>query len=862
MKRRPLIIGISLVMTTLVSLNIVDPHPSNPLAKERGRFKDVETGMMDSSGFGRAAMSYRRCYGVGQSTSAVHDVIFCTMVTKEFDTAQPWMGATDGDNPNEFFAVYADVQGFLYRINPYMQKATLVGECGESVKELAYNEKTDVLYGSDYLRLYTIDKVTGQATEVGTMGEPGAFQAMDYHAGLDKLLTVSCIDKCLYEVDVNTAQITKIDTLNYEGKFISDIWHDEVTGWLFAVAFYDTEYASGHWQYLYDIHYLIDIVDSDSVYLSELGRKYPGCVLGLGDTRGSLLWDVRDIDLFQDAFSSDGTTTGTGRADAGDDITPNGDTRVIPGDSAVISVGDTARIAYHNPADTLSGPAVYCFVTCLNGSTQLYDPLDMQERDLLNEYPPPATNPLRWPLVDSLECYSTLWGTETANLRYLKWYKFRMDYCFLYPDRFYEAANSYCVDLNDNLFTPPDTVLFFFSAKNTKGEETYYSQYTGATGNLNEVQCYPMEFQILPTGTTDILYVHNFNSEDGQQLIGTAFEMIGIAPDRYDVRGSSSIEGGGPGGRVVDVSNQLIPSYRKIIWNSGNIDSGTVGDGTGNPCDVDDWLMLFTFADLHDHPEGCGIYLSGGDLAEEWVTLAGASADSFRSNYMNFNLTHGDHRMMAHGTHPLVVAEATSQVGFFHDGNPDTLIAYDGDFDVLEATGNVSCEMTYNGTGLPDQQAVIAKDTSNAQGNPLRVILSGFSYHSIRDELPDSIPDRVHHLTKIIQWFNNDVDDPVSVEQSPQFRNSLTQNYPNPFNPTTTIKYTIKERSRVTLKIYNVAGQLVRILVNEVQSPRIEGYTATWDGRSDAGDPVSSGVYFCRLVTKHFADTKKLVFLK
>ncbi|MEJ2721741.1 MAG: T9SS type A sorting domain-containing protein [bacterium] len=93
--------------------------------------------------------------------------------------------------------------------------------------------------------------------------------------------------------------------------------------------------------------------------------------------------------------------------------------------------------------------------------------------------------------------------------------------------------------------------------------------------------------------------------------------------------------------------------------------------------------------------------------------------------------------------------------------------------------------------------------------------------------------------------------------------NELYQNYPNPFNPTTTIRYSIKERGRVSLRIYNAAGQLVRTLVDEIQSPREAGYSVLWNGRNDAGMPVASGVYMYKLTAERgFQDVKKLVLLK
>jgi flagellar hook assembly protein FlgD len=66
----------------------------------------------------------------------------------------------------------------------------------------------------------------------------------------------------------------------------------------------------------------------------------------------------------------------------------------------------------------------------------------------------------------------------------------------------------------------------------------------------------------------------------------------------------------------------------------------------------------------------------------------------------------------------------------------------------------------------------------------------------------------------------------------------------------------------VSLRIYNAAGQLVRTLVDEEQSPRPEGYTAVWDGLGNRGEEVATGVYFYKLTAKEFTQTKKMVLLK
>ena len=83
----------------------------------------------------------------------------------------------------------------------------------------------------------------------------------------------------------------------------------------------------------------------------------------------------------------------------------------------------------------------------------------------------------------------------------------------------------------------------------------------------------------------------------------------------------------------------------------------------------------------------------------------------------------------------------------------------------------------------------------------------------------------------------------------------LGQNYPNPFNPATTIKYMIKDQSLVSLKIYDVLGNEVATLVNEIKPKG--AYTFKFDASS-----LPSGVYFYRLTAGNFIETKKMLLLK
>jgi hypothetical protein len=88
---------------------------------------------------------------------------------------------------------------------------------------------------------------------------------------------------------------------------------------------------------------------------------------------------------------------------------------------------------------------------------------------------------------------------------------------------------------------------------------------------------------------------------------------------------------------------------------------------------------------------------------------------------------------------------------------------------------------------------------------------------------------------------------------------SLHQNYPNPFNPGTNIRYDLPRSEFVTLRIYNVLGQEVKLLLD---ADRPAGFwSITWDGRNDAGSPVGSGVYLYKLQTPSFTETKKMTLV-
>jgi hypothetical protein len=561
-------------------------------------------------------------------------------------------------------------------------------------------------------------------------------------------------------------------------------------------------------------------------------------------------WLVRDMDLFQDTFSEDGTITGTARADMANDILPNSSPAVQPGDSAVVQVDNpSAGLDYHVPGDPASGPAVYCFVRV----------------DGAHEATPGAD------LIDDTR-YSVV-GTVSAANR--SWTQIQMDSCWTSAAEIVE--DRYNVDLNDNLFVPGDTVWFFFGARSGPPSSawTYFSlpvrTATGQTSDMTQAAVAADEFTVLPAGGYqrggDNLYVDGMNFRGKEELLyngypdyqgaqlfwDTGMDMLNLryTTDRYDIRDPSSSVGNHPSARVTNVNQQITQIYRRIFWDCGDLQT-SFSDGNVFGDKTDDGALLYEF--MHNLPQRGGVYLCGDDVASEWDGFAGAGSVNLKSTYMNFFVLSGNHG--TYGVSPAITGVAG---GLFESGfGEDVLIAYAGrcptrnDFDVLMPTGSSIAEARY----WYSDAAILSQVTTNNQAKDVRFILSGFGYSFIRD----NVPHRAEHLSRLIHGLYGIHDFPVGA-QAAGFQYSLAQNHPNPFNPVTTINYSIAERGHVTLKVYNVAGQLVRTLVDDVQAPEAVK-PVTWKGINNNGQPVSSGVYFYKLTSKDFTQTRKMVLLK
>ncbi len=95
----------------------------------------------------------------------------------------------------------------------------------------------------------------------------------------------------------------------------------------------------------------------------------------------------------------------------------------------------------------------------------------------------------------------------------------------------------------------------------------------------------------------------------------------------------------------------------------------------------------------------------------------------------------------------------------------------------------------------------------------------------------------------------------IKVEVNVPLQFSLRQNYPNPFNPTTQIKYSVPQSSQVQIKVFDILGNVIKILINEEKPTGT--YELTWNAAN-----LPSGIYFYRIQAGSFIDTKKMILLK
>ena len=131
-----------------------------------------------------------------------------------------------------------------------------------------------------------------------------------------------------------------------------------------------------------------------------------------------------------------------------------------------------------------------------------------------------------------------------------------------------------------------------------------------------------------------------------------------------------------------------------------------------------------------------------------------------------------------------------------------------------------------------------------------RTITTNFSWAKLHDGYANT---RVDLITDIMNWLSGTVNIDETIPQPTQFR--LAPNYPNPFNPSTTISFDLPVTARVKVAIYDIMGRKVATLFDDILPAG--QHQAVWNARQQP-----SGVYFYRIETAEYSQTRKMVLLK
>jgi hypothetical protein len=565
----------------------------------------------------------------------------------------------------------------------------------------------------------------------------------------------------------------------------------------------------------------------------------------------------RDLDLFQDNFPQEEFDIESYvRADAANDINWSDNAVIRPGDSIAIDCSSPlgGGIA---PDPTYGGPAVYLHVKCSYIGAE------------------PVKPPLAGPSLAGSILTGPPGSQYPINFNYISddgvWTVIQCD--SVRTSGGIALATRYCVDLDDELFTRGYAIEYYFTARDVAGEERAHPKWARSRGPYFEWTC-------LPTGKSPVLFVDDsryslvkpYSGSSAREYWDRAWDALEDpdAPDRYDVNSPSSGVSNGPGSRAKNY--QLTTFYDMIVWDCGDYSSATITDGTMNSDKSNDCGMLIDWMDLSEGD--VGLWVCGDEVAYDLENMASTPALTLMNAWCGVDLIAWSYFWETGGTtgggivYPLITGDVDAGI-FVHGGVPDSLYADGGcwslnQFDVLGKTGTGKYALRYPAYNATSYYAAVSNEQLNAGGYFVRTMWFAFSFQFVRDAAMGDIPIRVHLAHDVFTWMTVGCNQPgcdekLTPAEAPRAY-ALAQNFPNPFNPSTTIKYDMKAKGLVTVRIYDVAGRLVRTLVNETKDAG--AYSAVWDGRNNGGAGVASGIYFYKMDAGSFSATKKLVMLR
>jgi len=363
------------------------------------------------------------------------------------------------------------------------------------------------------------------------------------------------------------------------------------------------------------------------------------------------------------------------------------------------------------------------------------------------------------------------------------------------------------------------------------------------------------EFSMLPLGG-DVLLVdkHGWYAPgyDGQYQFKTSYyyetalDILGHSWDRWDW--ANYTHGHSPNGPP----EAALDNYETVIWFSGErySNSMTSTDIEALSGWIDDAWSFHTR----------NLVLCGNDLMQD---ATGNDPDNdFIGPYLGIK-DYLVHEIV--GEYELDVCDVAGGSEFLTSPGGCSPIAAGcpqlAEFDRLEPDELYSgTELALSFEGSGSYGAAVARSHPSSA----RIVTYGFGIEYMEaagSKGGNGLPLLVDLLENALEYVGKPPDTtPTGVDNS-ALRNELSWAHPNPLNPSTVISYSVTDAGPVTIHVFNVAGRVVRTLLDEELTEGRRG-SVVWDGLDDGGEPCASGVYFYRIEAEGFESVKKMLLLK
>lgn len=333
--------------------------------------------------------------------------------------------------------------------------------------------------------------------------------------------------------------------------------------------------------------------------------------------------------------------------------------------------------------------------------------------------------------------------------------------------------------------------------------------------------------------------------------------------DQYYTNAPSSGVGNGLGGRATAAQ---LAGYSTLLYTAGDLASFTISNGDLEGDSSPDLALLTSWLDSG----GRHAFLTGDNLVSDLVQ-AGPAGTDFVTDMMQVGHDSSWLRDLIGGQYSPTVRPTSVNPVF---SSVTSWVAYGGcqimnTFDAVTAltAGEriaVFTDETGADGGYPYSAATLAEGVGVAGTSEVISLPYDLMFvHTDPDEglkADATAAARTRLLGDVLARFGEwTMGDPAGAGEALPSRLAAT-NYPNPFNPITTIRYTAPRDGELTLRVFNLRGELVRTLING----RVEQGAGSmdWNGRDDRGSRVASGVYFYEVRMGGEAQVGKMALVK